>query len=90
MLLKQAATAVGTDPSTIATHSIRRGAASMYLMSGKMTYDFCKLWGRWKSEAVREYVQVWDTMTSEVLLAVVSKVNSGTLRVSVDLPSRDS
>ena len=90
MLLKQAATALGTDPSTIATHSIRRGAASMYLMSGKMTYDFCKLWGRWKSEAVREYVQVWDTMTSEVSLAVVNNVNSATLRVSVDLPSRDS
>jgi len=90
MILKQVATALGTDPSTIATHSIRRGAATLYLMSGKWSYDECRLWGRWRSEAVREYVQVWDTMSAEASLAVVNNVNSATLRVSVDLPSRDS
>ena len=34
MIRKQVATALGTDASTIATQSIRRGAATLYLMSG--------------------------------------------------------
>ena len=90
MLLKQAAAALGTDPTTIATHSIRRGAASAYLMSGLMSYDLAKMWGRWRSEVVREYVEVWETMAQEASLAVVNNVNSAALRPSVDLPSRDS
>ena len=34
MILKQAAVRLGSDPATMGTHSVRRGAATIYMMSG--------------------------------------------------------
>ena len=70
LVLKQSATALGSDPKEIGTHSLRRGGCSQYLMAGA-SYAQCKLYGRWRSDCVREYVDVWDDMFKDLGKKVV-------------------
>ena len=87
MLLKQAAVALGVDPLKIGTHSLRRGGATAYLMAGA-AYSDVRMYGRWRSDCVREYVECYDDM----LLSAGQKVVSGQVRrdlfIKQDMPER--
>ena len=55
-LLRRAATACGRDSSKFGTHSLRKGGACAYLLSG-CSYDAVRLFGRWRSDCVRLYIE---------------------------------
>ena len=87
LLLKQAALALGTDPKEIGTHSLRRGGCTAYLMAGA-SYAQCKLYGRWRSDCVREYVECWEDMFKDVGRRVVQGYQDPGRVVSSGLPER--
>ena len=70
-LIKKAAVAQGEDPKDYASHSIRRGGASHYL-AAKMPYEWCRIQGRWRSDCVREYLDLIGQETRAFTLKVVS------------------
>ena len=87
LLLKQAAVALGVDPKKVGTHSLRRGGATAYLMAGA-SYNDCKMYGRWRSDCVREYVECYDDM----MLSAGHRVVAGNVRkdlfIKQDMPER--
>jgi len=48
-IIKAAAVAAGKDPTEYASHSMRKGGASQYLLSGNCTLEEVRIMGRWKS-----------------------------------------
>lgn len=48
-LIKSAAKQCGLDPKEYSSHSQRRGGASAYLLSGGMSLEEIRIFGRWKS-----------------------------------------
>ena len=60
-LLKESALQLGIDPKSIGTHSLRRGGASAYLMAA-CPFNSVRMYGRWRSDCVKEYIDVWDNM----------------------------
>ena len=87
-LLKEAAVLAGVDPKTIGTHSIRRGAACSYLQSGS-AYHSVKIYGRWASDCVREYVGVWDNMMCGAASRVARGFSDPNIRPTTALPPRE-
>ena len=87
-LLKEAAIKVGVDPKTIGTHSVRRGSACAYLQSG-CAYHSVKIYGRWSSDCVREYVDVWDNMMCGAASRVARGFSDPNIRPTTALPPRE-
>ena len=56
--LESAAVAVGADPGTIGTHSLRIGGASA-LWAAYKDSALVRRWGRWSSDAFHGYL--WET-----------------------------
>ena len=57
-LIKSAATACGLEASEYSSHSQRRGGASAMLLSGAMTMEECRIYGRWRSlSSLKLYIE---------------------------------
>ena len=57
-LIKSAARYCGLDASMYSSHSQRRGGASQYLLSGAMSLEECRIFGRWKTlTSLRLYIE---------------------------------
>ena len=57
-LIKSAAKVCGLDASEYSSHSQRRGGASQYLLSGAMTLEEVRIYGRWKSlSSLKLYIE---------------------------------
>ena len=69
--VKLAAMKLGANPSDYATHSIRRGSASHYL-AAKMPYEWIRIHGRWRSDCVREYLDMIGQETRMYTLRVAT------------------
>ena len=67
--VKMAAVKLGVDPSDYASHSIRRGAASHYL-AAQMPYEWVRIQGRWRSDCVREYLDMIGQETKVYTLRI--------------------
>ena len=56
-MVKAAAQAAGQDPTEYASHSLRKGGASQYLISGQCSLEEVRIIGRWKSyKAMEVYI----------------------------------
>ena len=55
-LLKAAAEFCGIPQAKVSTHSLRRGGASMYAATGKVSEFELAKFGRWTSDAYKGYV----------------------------------
>ena len=82
-VVKEAGVILGDEASDYATHSMRRGAATAYLMAG-VPYETAKIFGRWRSEAFRAYVTPWAGMISGAAV----KVAQGHVAVAVQASDR--
>lgn len=58
--LKASAEALHQSPQDYGTHSLRRGGATQYLACGA-PLEFVRMQGRWKSDCVRQYIDLVDT-----------------------------
>jgi site-specific DNA-cytosine methylase len=80
-LIKSAARYCGLDPSLYSSHSQRRGGASQYLLSGAMTLEECRIFGRWKTlSSLKLYI---EPGAGRLAMGGQTKVLSG--KVDVDM-----
>ena len=63
-LVKDAGVALGEDPKDYGTHSYRRGGATAYMTAG-VAYERVRIFGRWKSDCARRYIEPWAGMMAE-------------------------
>ena len=72
MMVKSAGVALGEDAKDYGSHSYRRGGATAYMAAG-VPYETVRMFGRWKSDCARRYIDAWAGMMTEA----ASLVNQG-------------
>ena len=72
IMVKSAGVALGEEAKDYGSHSFRRGGATAYMAAG-VPYETVRMFGRWKSDCARSYIDAWAGMMSEA----ASLVNRG-------------